>query len=150
MSQTKRKENYEVGYGRPPVEHQFKKGQPSRNPRGRPPSGALRRSASVNELLNEQVTMTIDGRRKRVPYREAFIQTLKAKALQGDKTAMQMVYRLISAPDDAPVPDFDERTHYRILYKPEHDPLNEALDAWRAAGARGKEETKEIPVKDPD
>jgi hypothetical protein len=32
--------DYEIGYGRPPHEHQFKKGEPSRNPKGRSPGGS--------------------------------------------------------------------------------------------------------------
>ena len=32
----KKQSTYNVGYGKPPVEHQWKKGQPSPNPKGRP------------------------------------------------------------------------------------------------------------------
>src|SRR3984893_6198924 len=51
--------DYEVGYGRPPREHQFKKGEPSRNPKGRP-RGARPAPDFVAALL-QPVTIRMQG-----------------------------------------------------------------------------------------
>src|SRR3984893_15584126 len=45
--------DYEVGYGRPPREHQFRKGEPSRNPKGRP-RGAKPAPDLVAALLQDR------------------------------------------------------------------------------------------------
>jgi hypothetical protein len=58
---------YRVGYGRPPQEHQFKTGARSRNPNGRPPK-SVPPNVDAAEILNEPVTIKIDGRRRRVPF----------------------------------------------------------------------------------
>ena len=48
---TRTKDNYEIGYGKPPRHAGFKKGQ-SGNPRGRPP-GAKNLTMLLNDALNE-------------------------------------------------------------------------------------------------
>lgn len=142
MTGTKPKDDYDVGYARPPVEHQFKKGQPSRNPRGRPRTGSQGKAVDVKELLNERVTITIDGKRSRVPFNKAFIQMVKAKALQGDTKAMQMIFTLIREqetvpPVDEPAPEKKPTT--RTL---EDDPLRESILAWREVSRRYEEARK--------
>ena len=54
--------DYQVGYGKPPRNAGFKKGQ-SRNPRGRPP-GSKNLTTLLNDALNEPVTITENGRCK--------------------------------------------------------------------------------------
>jgi hypothetical protein len=84
---------YEVGYGRPPRQHQFKKGEPSRNPRGRPP-GSRNRAPRLMDVLMEPVTMTLHGRERKVPYPVAFLQVMKARALKADPKAAQILFAL--------------------------------------------------------
>lgn len=71
----------QVGYGRPPKHHQFKKGQ-SGNPKGRP-----RRALSVPEIVarvrDEMIPMTINGKRKRVTIVEAALRQNIMHALKG-------------------------------------------------------------------
>lgn len=55
-----RSRGYEVGKGRPPKEHQFKAGQPSANPRGRP-KGSKNRT-DFEKLMAEKVTVGYDSR----------------------------------------------------------------------------------------
>lgn len=83
---------YEVGYGRPPLEHQFKKGAPSPNPRGRP-RGA-KRAPDLAKVLMEPVTLNKRGRSRKVPFLEALVQVQKGKALNGDHRSTQTVLNL--------------------------------------------------------
>ena len=64
--------DYEVGYCRPPREHQFKKGEASRNSKGRP-RGANRPALDLVSVLMQPVTIRIKGKERKVPYPEALI-----------------------------------------------------------------------------
>ena len=56
--------DYEVGYGRPPRAHRFKKGEPSRNPKGRP-RGTNRPAPDLVAALWQPVTIRMQGRSAR-------------------------------------------------------------------------------------
>ncbi len=84
---------YEVGYCRPPREHQFKKGEASRNPKGRP-RGASRPSLDLVAALMQPTTIRIQGKVCKVAYLEAMILVLKDMALRGDHRAAQMLINL--------------------------------------------------------
>ena len=86
--------DYEVGYGRPPCEHQFKKGEPSRNPKGRP-RGTSGPAPDLVAALWQPVTIKMNGKECKVPYPEALIQVMKDKALKGDQRATQMLIKLM-------------------------------------------------------
>ncbi|AWC21247.1 hypothetical protein CO731_00696 [Aminobacter sp. MSH1] len=81
--------SYEVGYGRPPKKHQFEKGK-SGNPKGRG-KGNRNIKSMVRDLLNEKVTVTRDGKRKKIETREAVMQVVRNKALNGDLKALQFL-----------------------------------------------------------
>src|ERR1700720_1800169 len=85
--------DYEVGYGRPPREHQFRKGEPSRNPKGRP-RGAKPAPDLVAALL-QPVTIRMQGKERKVCFPEAMIQVAQDKALKGDQRAAQMLINLM-------------------------------------------------------
>jgi hypothetical protein len=68
------KGDYEVGYGKPPRDTRFPKGQ-SGNPRGRP-SGAKNLKTLLSEALNEPVIVTENGGRRKVTKRQAIITQL--------------------------------------------------------------------------
>jgi hypothetical protein len=59
MPRDNKRDDYAVGYGKPPLHTRFKKGQ-SGNPRGRPP-GAKNLSTLLNEALNEPVIVAANG-----------------------------------------------------------------------------------------
>src|SRR5262245_11040533 len=61
--------DYDVGYGKPPVQSRFKRGQ-SGNPKGRP-KGARNFSTDVKATLKAPVKVTRDGRPRKVSTQEA-------------------------------------------------------------------------------
>src|ERR1700724_4675339 len=73
--------DYEVGYGKPPRDTRFKRGQ-SGNPRGRPP-GAKNLSTLLNEALNELVVVTENRGRKRIRKRQAAFKALVKRGAKG-------------------------------------------------------------------
>lgn len=91
-------ENYEVGYGKPPKQTQFKPGQ-SGNPGGRP-KGSKNLSTVMNEILSRRVTITENGKTRRVSYIEAYGHNLAAKGLHG--TARDQIAVLKAINDYAP------------------------------------------------
>lgn len=83
----------EVGYGKPPKHGQFKPGK-SGNPRGRP-RGALGLKAELKAELDEFVTITIDGKPKRIRKRRLVIKALAAKAAKGNVAAADKLLSLV-------------------------------------------------------
>jgi hypothetical protein len=84
-----------VGYGKPPMENQFKKGQ-SGNPTGRP-KGTPNFATAFEEALNEQVVVNEGGQRKTVGKIVAIIKQVVNKATQGDPRATQQVFKELAA-----------------------------------------------------
>jgi Family of unknown function (DUF5681) len=85
--------DYEVGYGRPPRERQFKKGEPSRNPKGRP-RGRSRPAPDLVGALLQTTTFRIQGKERTAPFLEVLIQVMKSNALRGDQRAATTVLNL--------------------------------------------------------
>src|SRR5437588_11273536 len=80
-----------VGYCRPPQHTQFRKGQ-SGNPKGRP-KGSQALASIWLRAMNEKVTISENGQRRRITKQEAAIKQLANKAASGDKRAMQDMIR---------------------------------------------------------
>lgn len=78
-------DDYEVGYAHPPRQHQFKKGQ-SGNPRGRPKDSKNLLTA-IREELEGEVTITENGRAKKITKAAALLKALYARGLKGDTRA---------------------------------------------------------------
>src|SRR5690242_11170591 len=83
----------EVGYCRPPKHSQFKPGQ-SGNPRGKP-RGARGLRTELRSELGELVTITENGKSRRIPKRRIVIKALIAKALKGDVRAAEKIMQLV-------------------------------------------------------
>ncbi len=81
------KGDYEVGYGRPPKRGRFKPGQ-SGNPKGRP-RGRKNVHTILEETLYKPVTITENGRKRKVPAIEALFLSLLRKSLDGDMRAFE-------------------------------------------------------------
>ncbi|MCJ2127277.1 DUF5681 domain-containing protein [Methylobacterium sp. E-045] len=116
MIKPKRRAGYEVGYGKPPADHRFRKGQ-SGNPRGRPrghsaPLGRRDLLDALTQAAREPIAITKDGRTIRTTQIEALAQQLTRKALQGDMRAAKLLFDNIKALAPADEPDgmsFEER-----------------------------------------
>lgn len=90
---TRRKGDYAVGYGKPPVASRFKPGQ-SGNPRGRP-KGASTVLDKILGQLNARIEVTIGGRKQKLTLAEASVRNLLHLSLQGDANALRQVVRLL-------------------------------------------------------
>jgi hypothetical protein len=85
-SKRKPKGDYGVGYCRPPQKHQFKKGQPSRNPKGRPPRRA-KTGNILDHVSDETVAYTKGGKRRKATLFELFLTRVMDDAVKGDRKA---------------------------------------------------------------
>ena len=92
--------DYRVGYGRPPLDTRFKRGQ-SGNPKGRPP-GAKNLASLLNEILNELVIIKEDGGRKRISKRKAAFKQLVNEAAKGNWRALKLLVDILQ--------DIEQRT----------------------------------------
>lgn len=91
--------DYEVGYGKPPRDTQFKKGT-SGNPNGRPKK-VKNIATDIKEELEEMVQITEGGQTKTVTKQRALIKSLLAKASQGNVRAAQTLLNLKTDVDQA-------------------------------------------------
>ena len=91
-------ETYEVGFGKPPRRTQFAKGK-SGNPRGRP-KGALNVATMLERILEEEVIITQNGRRRTVTKLQAAIIQLTDKATGGDLKALQLLTSLLRSAEE--------------------------------------------------
>lgn len=86
---------YDVGFGKPPKDTQFRKGI-SGNPRGRP-KGKGNLATDVARALEERVAINEGGVRKTVTKREAVAKQLVNKAASGDIVAIRLLTALTSS-----------------------------------------------------
>jgi hypothetical protein len=82
----------DVGYGRPPKEHQFPPGK-SGNPRGRP-KGRKNLATLVNEVLYMPVALSGAGRNRKVPLIHAGLIGAAQDALKRDLKALAFLVNL--------------------------------------------------------
>ncbi|MGH6877447.1 MAG: DUF5681 domain-containing protein [Rhizomicrobium sp.] len=78
-----------VGYGRPPKNHCWKKGQ-SGNPKGRPP-GHRNLSSALTAILHERVSLAVAGEEREMTRLEAVTRRLVDEAVDGDPRLMQQL-----------------------------------------------------------
>jgi len=89
------KKPYEVGYGKPPVATRFQKGQ-SGNPSGRPKKipQLLDPGRVLEAIDNEEITVTDNGKRKRMTKAEIHFRQLFARAIRGDMKAARLIAKM--------------------------------------------------------
>ena len=88
-------DDYEVGYGKPPVATRFKKGQ-SGNPDGKRKKIAqqLDPGKILQSIDNEEIIVKIDGKRKRMLKSEIQFRQLFTKAIRGNLTSARLVLKM--------------------------------------------------------
>ncbi len=98
-------DSYDVGYGKPPKHAQFKPGQ-SGNPKGRP-RGARGLKTDLKAELNQRVTITENGRPRKLTKQQLMVKQLTAKAVKGEMKAIsklsELVITLLGPDDEIPV-----------------------------------------------
>jgi hypothetical protein len=101
MSQTD--DPNEVGYGRPPKQNRFRKGQ-SGNPKGRP-KGHLNLATVLEQEMQEAVIINENGTRRKVTKLEAACKQLANKAASGDLAALKLLSMLARSADELAAQD---------------------------------------------
>lgn len=82
----------DVGYGRPPPEHQFKPGQ-SGNKKGRP-IGSKNEAAIISGILNRKIDIRENGRQRKITVLEGILTKVADDALKGkEKSAAFLLNR---------------------------------------------------------
>ncbi|WP_264940531.1 DUF5681 domain-containing protein [Sphingomonas caeni] len=81
--------DYEIGYARPPVAHQFQKGSPSPNPRGRP-RGSRNQKSWVRQIAAEVREYVEAGQRRRASTLELVLLAVRNAAARGDPRALNL------------------------------------------------------------
>jgi Family of unknown function (DUF5681) len=90
---------YEVGYGKPPLHTRFRKGQ-SGNPKGRG-KGTKNFATIFMKAMSQSVTITENGKRRKISKLDAAVTQLANDAARGDKKAIQLVFALLQALEPA-------------------------------------------------
>jgi hypothetical protein len=85
---------YDVGYGKPPPEHQFKPGQ-SGNPKGRP-KGAANIYKLIAKHAAKKVTVVENGAEKKMAKIDVVISAMFNKGSKGDVSAARLLTNMIA------------------------------------------------------
>ena len=101
-----KKDDYEVGYGKPPQNTRFKKGQ-SGNPRGRAP-GAKDLKTLLIDTLNELVVVTENGGRRTISKRQAIVKQLVNQSAKGDWRAVKLLVDMLHETEGGGEPEAAE------------------------------------------
>ena len=89
----KKKNTYEVGYGKPPKEYQWKKGCRSPNPKGRPKKIRTLKEALQVSFNKEITTKNENGDVKKISCLEALASKTIADAISKDGPTRRLLYR---------------------------------------------------------
>jgi len=102
-------EGEDVGYGKPPKQFQFQKGQ-SGNPLGRP-----KKNKTNVELLNELLDVKVLVNGKPISKREALMLSIVNDAIKGKASARNTILALVRD-EDAELEPFEETLDDKIAY----------------------------------
>jgi hypothetical protein len=106
--------NDQVGYSRPPKEHQFKPGR-SGNPKGRP-KGAKNEATILRNIFNRQIESREAGRVRKISVLEGMLLKFAEDALKGNpKSATFLHNRYRLAVGAAPESDENDQDDKQIL-----------------------------------
>ncbi len=121
-----RRDDYKIGYGKPPRHTQFRKGQ-SGNPNGRS-KGVVNFKTDMLEELSEKVTVNEGGKPKQVTKQRAFVKRMTNNAIQGNPRSETT---LLNALDRSNLIDNDD-----VNAKPLNDDEQSMLERWFARRLR--------------
>jgi hypothetical protein len=91
--------NYEIGYGKPPKQHQFRPGR-SGNPQGRP-KGAKNTATVVREILDQKIEVPSGTGLRKISMREAILRSFAEFALDGDTKSATFLLQRYDMPETA-------------------------------------------------
>lgn len=97
------KKNDKIGYGNPPKEHQFKKGQ-SGNPKGRPRKSETNRSLGqrIAAIVGRKMVVTIGKENETVDLIDAMLLKYAQKGVSGDKHALDFFTSYLNTENQQP------------------------------------------------
>lgn len=100
-------DNHTIGYGKPPLEHRFRKGQ-SGNPAGRP-RGSVNEATTWKKLLLRKVAITDGGHTRKISVFELLCRRLLEHSLKGNvKTSTFIFNRSAAMMSGQSAPDIGE------------------------------------------
>jgi hypothetical protein len=112
----------EIGYGKPPRDHQFQPGK-SGNPNGRP-KGSKNLATLVVEELSGVIQVRENGKLTKISKLEAVLKSTLAKAIKGDLRAARSILDLA----ERHYPDEDTGDEARELSDDENDILDQYIE----------------------
>lgn len=128
-----KKADFEVGYGRPPKDKQFKPGK-SGNPKGRPKHATTFMEA-LNRKMGSFITVTENGVKKKKTTLEVIVQKYINQALSGNDPLLSLFIRenakdvrienILYPRELKPEPTPEEQAKMDELLKAMYDTLNE-------------------------
>lgn len=127
------KNNYQIGFGKPPKHTQFKKGQ-SGNPSGRP-RGSLSFASILNNALFEKVIVNESGQKLTKTKLEVMLIQALNKAVAGDLKAAQFISSF------APV--IDKLNHENNLSADQVMDINHAKEIAKRFATLNEKESKD-------
>jgi hypothetical protein len=89
------KNDYEVGYKKPPIASRFKRGQ-SGNPSGKPKRiiSELDPGKMLQSIDNEEMIVKIEGKGNRMTKAEIYFRQLFTKAIKGNLQAARLIAKM--------------------------------------------------------
>jgi hypothetical protein len=131
----KDKQDYPVGYKKPPEHTRFQPGQ-SGNAKGRP-----KKAATVTEIVSRQLRRTVtvnDGHKTRqIPLVDAILMTHISKAAKGDHRSTALVLGALKVSETDPNNNLPDLLHqFRAIYEAR-------LDSDRDLPSAGSEKNQE-------
>lgn len=129
-----------VGYGKPPVEHQFKPGHAKVGGRKRKPRPA---GSTSSHVLDRMFELTIEGKRTKVRAADAVAIKQLQLALEGDSRAAALVFKLDAARQDAAPAEANRQVGPpMIVFTTYNQSALETLDVLTRQGVQSGESAK--------